>query len=83
MIYLADADLSTIRSAVTEIVPGGILTLKEVHGMTSLWHRPPNYGQHAPRAVVYLYGDPLAAVASHYRREWAFHQVRLGRRVCA
>jgi hypothetical protein len=26
--------------------------------------------------VVYLFGDPLAAVASHYRRDHALHQVR-------
>ncbi|GFR46788.1 hypothetical protein Agub_g8419, partial [Astrephomene gubernaculifera] len=29
-----------------------------------------------PRHVVYLYGDPLAAVASHYRRGHACHQAQ-------
>ncbi|GLC45673.1 hypothetical protein PLESTB_001318000 [Pleodorina starrii] len=29
-----------------------------------------------PRHVVYLYGDPLAAVASHYRRGQACHQAQ-------
>ncbi|KXZ54407.1 hypothetical protein GPECTOR_5g62 [Gonium pectorale] len=30
----------------------------------------------APRHVVYLYGDPLAAVASHFRRGHACHQAQ-------
>ncbi|MEW5316224.1 MAG: hypothetical protein WDW38_007605 [Sanguina aurantia] len=28
----------------------------------------------SPKLVIYLYGDPLAAVASHYRRDHAYHQ---------
>ena len=36
--------------------------------------RPPRTLPGTPR-VVYLYGEPLLAVASHYRRGHAHHQV--------
>ncbi|PNW87241.1 hypothetical protein CHLRE_02g114650v5 [Chlamydomonas reinhardtii] len=38
--------------------------------------QPPRVPQCRPRHVVYLYGDPLAAVASHYRRGHACHQAQ-------
>ncbi|KAG2452883.1 hypothetical protein HYH02_002227 [Chlamydomonas schloesseri] len=37
---------------------------------------PPQMPLCRPRHVVYLYGDPLAAVASHYRRGHACHQAQ-------
>ncbi|KAG1653001.1 hypothetical protein FOA52_007856 [Chlamydomonas sp. UWO 241] len=36
--------------------------------------RPPRHGPCGPRVVVYLYGDPLSSIASHYRRGHALHQ---------
>lgn len=38
-------------------------------------HTPPAH-LGSTTQVVYLFGDPLAAVASHYRRNHALHQVR-------
>ena len=41
----------------------------------SFFRSPPKtYGGSGPKAVVYLYGDPLASISSHYRRGHAFHQ---------
>ncbi|GAX80559.1 hypothetical protein CEUSTIGMA_g7996.t1 [Chlamydomonas eustigma] len=35
---------------------------------------PPKHGSPGPKCVIYLYGDPLASIASHYRRGHAYHQ---------
>ena len=39
---------------------------------------PASYGEHAdssgPRVIIYLYGDPLTSIASHYRRGHPYHQ---------
>lgn len=39
-------------------------------------NRPPTYANpwSAPRTVVYIFGDPLNSVASHYHRNQAYHQ---------
>ncbi|KAK3260078.1 hypothetical protein CYMTET_30948, partial [Cymbomonas tetramitiformis] len=39
-------------------------------------HCPPTYGDTkvAPRVCLYLFGDPLDSVCSHYRRGWAYSQ---------
>eukprot|EP01024_Parvocaulis_polyphysoides_P043365 TRINITY_DN3965_c0_g1_i1.p2 TRINITY_DN3965_c0_g1~~TRINITY_DN3965_c0_g1_i1.p2 ORF type:complete len:150 (-),score=1.13 TRINITY_DN3965_c0_g1_i1:388-837(-) len=44
--------------------------------MTGLSHqRPPQWNsESAPRVVVYIFGNPLRAIQSHYRRGQAQHQ---------
>ena len=41
-------------------------------------NKPPDLygpeGESGPRVIVYLYGDPLASIASHYRRGHPYHQ---------
>lgn len=47
--------------------------LSDVDGYRHL-HKPPKALPTAGTRVVYLYGNPLEAVCSHYRRGWAYHQ---------